>query len=229
MKKTIITISAFLFCNLLLAQTAGQKKILFDAAHAETSGNGDWCIDSDIQNLHWGNGYVNTSGTESNPQQYPTATQTAVTTATAETYWEGALSYWAIDCVNQGYWVETLPYNGYLTYGTGNTQDLSKYDVLIIDEPNTLLSTAEKTAVMNFVKNGGGLFIISDHTNSDRNGDGHDSPNILNDLITNNTVQNNAFGFVFQLQNFSDANYTSNVASSTSDSITHGPFGVVTE
>ncbi|HKC67820.1 MAG TPA: T9SS type A sorting domain-containing protein [Bacteroidia bacterium] len=229
MKKTIITISAFLFCNLLLAQTAGQKKILFDAAHAETSGNGDWCIDSDIQNLHWGNGYVNTSGTESNPQQYPTATQTAVTTATAETYWEGALSYWAIDCVNQGYWVETLPYNGYLTYGTGNTQDLSKYDVLIIDEPNTLLSTAEKTAVMNFVKNGGGLFIISDHTNSDRNGDGHDSPNILNDLITNNTVQNNAFGFVFQLQNFSDASYTSNVASSTSDSITHGPFGVVTE
>ncbi len=35
-----------------------------------------------------------------------------------------------------------------------------------------LLSAAEKTAVMKFVQNGGGLFLISDHTGTDRNNDG---------------------------------------------------------
>ncbi|MFI5141498.1 MAG: T9SS type A sorting domain-containing protein [Bacteroidia bacterium] len=233
MKKTIIAASAFLFCNALISQTAGQKKILFDAAHAETSGNGDWCIDADVQNLHWGNGYVNTSGNESNPQQYPTPTQTAVTSATAESYWTGALSYWAIDCVNKGYWVEELPYNGALTYGASNTQDLSHYDILVVDEPNKLFTTSEKTAIMNFVKNGGSLFMISDHAGSDRNGDGKDSPQIWNDLMTNNSVQNNAFGFIYEMENFSDGNGTQtsggnpNVATSTSDSIMKGPFGTV--
>jgi hypothetical protein len=31
---------------------------------------------------------------------------------------------------------------------------------------------AEKDAIINFVKNGGGLYMIADHDNSDRNGDG---------------------------------------------------------
>ena len=230
-KTTMIMASAFLLCNTLFSQTAGQKKILFDCTHSETAGNGDWCIDADVQDLHWGNGYVNTTGTESNPQQYPTPSQTTITSSTAETYWEGALSYWAIDCVRKGYWVETLPaITGFITYGSGsNAQDLSKYDIFVVDEPNVVFSTAEKTALMNFVKNGGSLFMISDHTGSDRNGDGWDSPAIWNDLITNNSVQNNAFGFKFALQNFSDGSYTSNVATSTSDSITHGPFGTVSE
>lgn len=231
MKKRIVTTTAALILSAtIVAQTTGQKKILFDCTHAETSGNGDWCIDSDQQNLHWGSSGVTTSGSSANPQQYPTATQTAVTSSTAETYWEGALSHWAIDCVNKGYWVETLPYNGHITYGSStNAQDLSKYSVFVIDEPNSLFTALEKTAIMNFVKNGGGLFIISDHTGSDRNGDGYDSPMVLNDLITNNTVQNNGFGFKFELQNFSDNSYTSNVASSTSDSITHGLYGNVSE
>ena len=234
MKKTIIVASAaFLFCNTLLSQTAGQKKILFDNTHSETAGSGDWCIDSDVQNMTWNpNGHTGTGGSyyHANPQQYPTPTQTAVTSSTAETYWEGALSYWAIDCVRKGYWVETLPYTGAITYGSGaNIQDLSKYDIFVSDEPNILFTAAEKTAIMNFVKNGGSLFMISDHTGSDRNNDGYDSPVIWNDLITNNSVQNNAFGFKFELENFSDGGSNSNVATSTSDSITHGPFGTVSE
>jgi hypothetical protein len=234
MKKTTIAIaSAVLFCNSLFSQAAGQKKILFDNTHAETSGSGDWCIDSDLQNMTWNpGGHTGSGGSyyHANPQQYPTPTQTAVTSATAETYWEGALSYWGIDCVNRGYWVESLPFTSYITYGSQtNTQDLSNYDVFIVDEPNILFTALEKTAMMNFVKNGGSLFMISDHTGSDRNNDGYDSPMIWRDFITNNSVQNNAFGFNFELQNFSDANYNSNLATASTDSITRGPFGNVTE
>lgn len=232
MKKTLFAAAAFLLCNAVISQTAGQKKILFDNTHAETSGSGDWCIDSDLQNMTWyAAGQTGTGGSyyHANPQQYPTPTQTTVTSSTAETYWEGALSYWGIDCVNKGYWVETLPYTGHITYGSStNAQDLSKYDVFVVDEPNILFTALEKTAIMNFIKNGGSLLMISDHTGSDRNNDGYDSPMIWNDLITNNSVQNNALGFKFELQNFSDASYTSNVASAP-DSITHGPYGAVTE
>jgi hypothetical protein len=232
-KTTLFVASAFLICNTLFSQTAGQKKILFDCAHAETAGNGDWCIDADVQNLHWGNGYVNTTGNESNPQRYPTPTQTLVTSSTAETYWMGALSNLAIDCVNKGYWVETLPYNGVFTYSTSNTQDLSHYDILVVDEPNTRFTQAEITALTHFIANGGSLFMISDHTVSDRNGDGWDSPMIWNDFLTNNPVQNNAFGFKYELQNFSDGSGTQtsggnpNVSIASTDSITKGPYGTV--
>jgi hypothetical protein len=68
---------------------------------------------------------------------------------------------------------KTLPYNGKITYGdSSNVQDLSNYKVYIIDEPNLKFTTAEANAFVNFVNNGGGLFMISDHDISDRNGDG---------------------------------------------------------
>jgi hypothetical protein len=210
-----------------IAQTAGQVKILFDCTKAETSGNADWTIDADVDNLNW-SPYATTGGNHSNPQQYPTPTQTAVTSSTAETYWTGSLSHWAIDCVNKGYWVETLGAFAQLTYGnTSNAQDLSKYNIFIVDEPNILFTAAQKTAIMNFILNGGSLFIISDHTQSDRNGDGHDSPDIWNDFITNNGVQNNALGFSFDLQNFSET--SNNLAPLQTDSLIHGPMGNVTQ
>ncbi len=224
-----IAISALVISTSLLAQTAGQKKILFDGTKAETCGTtADWCIDPDLHNLNWSPGAV-TGGNHSNPQQYPTPTQTAVTSSTAETYWEGALSYWAIDCVNKGYWVESLPpLTGQITYGsTTNAQDLSKYDVFVVDEPNIRFTQAEITAMMQFVENGGSLFAISDHNGSDRNNDGWDSPAIWNDFMTNNPVQNNAFGYTFALESFSQT--SNNLVSSTSDSITHGPYGSVAE
>lgn len=234
MKKIIIVAaSAVLCCSNLVAQTAGQVKILFDNVHAETSGNtADWCIDADQWNMNWGSstpsGYTCGSCVHSNPQQIPTPPQTAITATTSETYWTGALSHWAIDCVRKGYWVESLPYTGTITYGsTTNAQDLSKYNIFVVDEPNTLFTASEKTAIMNFVKNGGSLFAISDHDNSDRNNDGYDSPHIWNDLFTNNAVQNNAFGYTFAYETFSGTH--TNVVTSTSDSITHGSFGTATE
>ncbi len=189
------------------------KRFLFDATKAETSGNGDWVIDED----------------NSTPQKVPTPAQSTISSGTSETFWTGAISSWGIALVKKGNYVETLPSGTAITYGsTTNAQDLSKYDVFVVDEPNTRFTAAEKVAILNFVKNGGGLFMISDHTISDRNGDGWDSPDIWNDLMTNNTVQNNPFGFSIDLTNISQV--SSNVLSGNSTNpILHGSQGNVTK
>lgn len=229
MRKLSLLIAFILLSNNFFSQI----KILFDATKAETASNADWVIDADVHNMGWGStgGYTcSCSSNESNAQRLPTPTQTAVTTSTAETYWEGCLSHWAIDCVNKGYWVETLPFGTLLTYGvTSNPQDLSNYNIFVVDEPNVIFATAEKTALMNFINSGGSLLMISDHTGSDRNGDGFDSPAIWNDFITNNGVSNTGIGFKFMLENFSDASTNSNVSITSTDSITRGTYGNVSQ
>jgi len=191
--------------------TGGGKKFLFDATKAETAGNADWVIDED--------GGV--------PQRIPTPAQSGITASTIETYWTGAISSWGVALVKAGNTVETLPSGTAITYGNAsNPQDLSHYDVFVIDEPNILFTSAEKTAILNFISNGGGLFMISDHNNSDRNNDGHDSPNIWNDLMTNNSVATNPFGFSIDLTDISET--TSNVLSGNSTNpILHGSQGDV--
>lgn len=208
---------------LLLMATAAtsQIKILFDATKVQMAGNADWVIDADLHNLYTNNA-LNIGGTESNPQRIPTPLQSTITAATSETYWDGALSHWAIDCVRQGYSIETLPWNGRITYGDAtNIQDLSNYKVFVVDEPNILFTTSEKNAIVNFVKFGGGLMMISDHTISDRNNDGSDSPVIWNDLMTTNTIQVNPFGISFDAVDISQT--TSSVANLPINQILHGP------
>jgi hypothetical protein len=185
-----------------------QKKFLFDNLHAETAGNADWVIDED-SNV---------------PGRYPTPAQSTVTSSTAENYWTGALSSWGIALVKLGHSVETLTGTSTLTYGTANAQDLKNYDVFVVDEPNTLFTSAEKTALINFVQNGGGLFMISDHIGSDRNNDGYDSPMIWNDLFTNNGIVTNPFGMSVDLTNISQT--STNVA--TGDYLISGSAGTVT-
>ncbi len=221
----------FIICLLLLCSmpvSSQTVKILFDASQAETAGNADWVIDANSHNLGFGTGpAVLNGGNESNAQQIPSPAQSGITGSTSETYWSGALSYWGIDCVNQNYTVESLPYNGQITYGnSSNAQDLSNYEVFIVCEPNILFTASEKTAILNFVQNGGGLFMISDHDVSDRNNDGKDSPFIWNDLMSNNSVQVNPFGMTFDYANFSQT--STNIPSLPGDSILHGSFGNVT-
>lgn len=193
------------------AATGGTKKFLFDATKAETAGNADWVIDED-----------------GSAQRVPTPAQSGITSSTSETYWTGAISSWGIALVKSGDFVETLPSTGSITYGnSSNTQDLSHYDVFVVDEPNTRFTTAEKLAILNFVNNGGGLFMISDHTVSDRNNDGWDSPAIWNDLMTNNTLVNNPFGFSIDLTNISQV--SSNVLTTISNPIMNGAKGKVTK
>ncbi|BAP29726.1 hydrolase [Chryseobacterium sp. StRB126] len=202
-----------------------QIKVLFDATKAETAGNADWVIDADTHNLKFSSTGADTTGTESNPQRIPTLAQSGITAATSETYWQGALSNWGIDLVRQGYVVETLPYNGNITYGnSSNPQDLSNYKVFVVVEPNIRFTASEKTAMLNFVANGGGLFMVSDHTISDRNNDGWDSPAIWNDFFTSNSIVNDPFGISFNLNNVSLA--SSNFApANVNPAILNGPLG----
>ena len=206
-----------------------QKKVLFDATKAEMAANADWVIDADQHNIGFnGSTAAEGSGNESNPQQFPTPAQSTVTGSTPETYWDGALSAWGIDLVKKGYEVETLPYNGKITYGDANNpQDLSNYNVFVVDEPNNAFSADEKTAILNFVKNGGGLCMISDHKGADRNNNGWDSPHVWNDLMQNNSVQTDPFGISFD---YNWSNYSSNnIPNLPGNPILHGEMGDVTE
>ncbi|WP_210518297.1 hydrolase [Hymenobacter terricola] len=190
----------------------GGKKFLFDATKAETAGNADWVLDVD-------GGVV---------PRYPTPAASGITASTPESYWTAALSSWGVALVKLGNSVENLPLGTAITYGNAsNPQDLANYSVFVVDEPNTLFTATEKSAIVNFVKNGGGLFMISDHTVSDRNNDGYDSPAIWNDLMTNNSVQANPFGYSIALTNISET--TSNVLASSTNTILHGSQGDVTQ
>ena len=137
---------------------------------------------------------------------------------------KGGLSAWGVACAKLGYTVETLPYNGSITYGnTANAQDLSNYKIYVVCEPNIKYTTAEKTALFQFVQNGGGLFMIADHTVSDRNNDGWDSPAIWNDFFSTNGVKVNPFGITFDLANFSQTSTA--FASLPSNTVLHGSAG----
>jgi len=234
MRKTYLSIIVIL----VIASSNAQKvKILFDATKAETAGSADWVIEAHINDLNWTTkSTVTTGGTHADALQLPTPDQSTVTASTVETYWTGALSSWGIDCVNYGFHVETLPYNGKITYGDAtNPQDLSNYKVYIVCEPNIWFTTAEKQAMINFVKNGGGLFMISDHAGSDRNNDGSDSPSIWDDFEDNNGVAKNPFGIKFDSTNPNAKLYPSDITevstnvSKTSNPITNGPYGTVTK
>jgi hypothetical protein len=186
------------------------KKFLFDATKAETAGNADWVLDAD-----------------SSPQRFPTPAQANITATTTENFWRGGLSAWGVSLVKLGHTVETLPSGTAITYGGTGAQDLKNYAVFVVDEPNIRFTASEKTAILNFVKNGGGLFMIANHTVSDRNNDGWDSPAIWNDLMSTNTVKTNPFGITFTLNNFSET--TSNRLSATTNPILNGSQGTVSQ
>lgn len=188
------------------------KKFLFDASQAETAGNADWVIDQD----------------NSNPQRIPTPLQSTITSTTAVTYWTGAISSWGIALVKKGHTVETLPTTGLITYGvTTNAQDLKNYDVFVVVEPNKQFTLSEKQAIINFVSNGGGLFLGANHNGSDRDNDGWDAPRIWNDLMSNNGIKTNPFGMSVELTNITQLS-TNVLTNSTGNPLLRGTEGVVT-
>lgn len=222
MKKILVICFAVLSLN---QYVNAQMKILFDATKAETAGNADWVIDADSHNLYYSSD-AKLGGQESNAQQIPSPSQADIVTSTTQDYWQGGLSAWGIDAVKSGYYVETLPYDGKITYGdSNNLQDLSNYKIFVVCEPNILFTSDEKTAILKFVKNGGGLFMISDHNQSDRNHSGSDSPHIWNDLMQNNSIQKNPFGMTFDYDKFDESN--GDAANLPNDSLLHGAYGDV--
>ncbi len=227
MKKTFLFISICLSVNYNIF---AQAKILFDAMKAESAANADWVIDADAYNVGYGTGVptVGGSGTEANAQRIPTPAQSAITNSTSESYWSGGLSAWAVECVKKGKTVESLPIGGKITFGDAtNPQDLSKYQMYVVCEPNILFSASEKTAILNFVQAGGGLFMIGNHFESDRNFDGFDSPMIWNDLMSNNSVKTNPFGLAFNNDKISQT--SANIANLPTNPILNGSFGKVTQ
>ncbi|WP_201385316.1 immune inhibitor A [Ktedonobacter sp. SOSP1-85] len=174
--------------------------VLFDNAHAETAGNADWVISTS---------QPDPLAQNANPQ--------------VESDWTGGISAWGVTLQKTGrYSLKTN--TSALTYGnSGNALDLSHFQVLVLPEPNTLFTSSEKTAILNFVHNGGGLFMIADHTGSDRNNDGHDSLQILNDLMNNNGVGNDVFGIQFDAVNIANENPSNDTLNG--DPVLSGPFG----
>ncbi|MET8413514.1 hydrolase [Streptomyces sp. NPDC005195] len=188
------------------AAAATTHRVLFDNGHAETAGNADWVISTS---------QPDPLGQDSSPS--------------SETDWTGALSSWGVALQKTGdYSLRTLPSGSSLTYGGSAANDLSNVDELVLPEPNTLFTTAEKTAIMTFVKNGGGLFMVSDHTGADRNNDGYDAVEIFNDLMTNNSVDStDPFGFSIDTLDVGSG-YPAAISDSTNP-VLHGSFGAVTK
>ena len=186
------------------ASAATVKRVLFDNTKAETAGNADWIISTS---------QPDPLGQNSNP--------------TSETSWTGALSSWGVALQRTGqYSLKTLN-SGSITYGGSGALDLKNFDEFVLPEPNILLTAAEKKAVLTFVQNGGGLFLIVDHSGSDRNNDGEDSVEIGTDLMTNNGVDNtDPFGITLDTNDISSENAVA--ISSSSDPVINGSFGKVT-
>ncbi len=187
------------------AATTSPHRVLFDNSKAETAGNADWII---------GTSQPDPLGQNPSPS--------------AEKDWTGALSSWGVALQKTGaYALKTLPSGSSITYGTSSATDLKNFDTFVLPEPNVLLSAAEKTAVMQFVKNGGGLFLISDHTGSDRNNDGADAVKVINDLMNNNGVDStDPFGFSVDALNIGTDN--PRAVADTADPVLNGSFGKVT-
>lgn len=149
-------------------------KVLFDQAHAECAGKACWIIDDQAPNP-----------------------EPASPTSAGD--WTGYYSAFGFELFQSGkYVVNSQPQDQLLTYGNEDSStDLSHYDVLVVPEPNTHFARSERNAIINFVKAGGGLFMIADHNGSDRNGDGVDSIGAWNTLFTDNDVETYPFLFQF--------------------------------
>lgn len=159
------------------AQKAGSLRVLFDQTLDETASNGpnsDWIVDP------WGRLL-----TPSNP--------------TSRNQWRGSLSSFAFALYQGGHTVENLvAWEQAMTYGDANNpQDLSRYDIVVVIEPSRKLSNSEKSALINFVDDGGGLLLAANHVSADRDSNGWGAVRALNDLFDANPVRADPFGFRF--------------------------------
>jgi hypothetical protein len=187
------------------AAAAVVHRVLFDDSKAETAGNADWIISTAMPDP---------TGQNPNP--------------TGETSWTGALSAWGVALQRTGsYDLATLPPGNAITFGGGGALDLANFDEFVMPEPNAPLSAAEKTAILRFVQGGGGLFLVVDHTGSDRNSDGWDSVRVANDLFSSNGVDNtDPFGISVDAVDVADENDVA--IRDTTNPVIGGPFGTVT-
>ena len=203
---------------------AKAARIVFDASCIPMAGEADWVIDAPTPRPSFFG--------QSNPERFPSPEQCTIGADTLETDWHGAYSAWGIDLVISGHWVETIPRGGVITFGDcSNSQDLSFYDVLILPEPQIPYWDYEITAILEFVANGGGLFLIANHCGSDRSNNGYDSARIFEEMGVKEQ-----FGFEFErdpdneIHPYCDWNESNsnNFIEDLTDPIIYGPHGEVT-
>jgi hypothetical protein len=87
---------------------------------------------------------------------------------------DGGYSSWADELRRQGFEPRSITQNSI------SSQTLSEANVLVIPEPQNPFSDSERQAILEFVQRGGGLLMIADHRDSDRDNDGWDSPEVFN-------------------------------------------------
>lgn len=187
-----------IFLLMTIADFLQAGRILFDYTKNETAGNADWVVDHNY------------------PYPLPAA-------PISPTDWDGAISSWGYYLYRLGHQIVTLTPSYGITYGnSSNPLDLSNFDVFIMPEPQNPLTSSEKTAILNFIYNGGGFFMVADHNSSDRDGDGWDSPRVFNDAFEN------VLGVHFNVTGERPNSY-SGISSNISyfDSIINGYFGRV--
>ncbi|MFZ2956086.1 MAG: hypothetical protein WA705_04245 [Candidatus Ozemobacteraceae bacterium] len=85
--------------------------------------------------------------------------------------------------------------------GRMNSELLANYRGLILAEPNNSYAPEEQTAIVAWVQNGGGAFLIGDHGGADRDNDGVDAVKALNAFCPH-------FGFEFKGDFFYEAPLT---------------------
>ena len=87
---------------------------------------------------------------------------------------DGAYSSWADELRRQGFEPRSI------TDRMISSQTLMEANVLVIPEPQNPFSDTERQTILEFVQRGGGLLMIADHRDSDRDNDGWDSPEVFN-------------------------------------------------
>ncbi|MGH3344012.1 MAG: hypothetical protein ACRDPK_14315 [Carbonactinosporaceae bacterium] len=127
--------------------------------------------------------------------------------------WTGTLSAWGVGLQRTGrYVIRTLPSSGRITYGDpAHALDLERFDTLILPAPAQPLTEAERAAVLRWLRDGGGLFLIAG---------GAASRDALGDLVAREP-----FGFSFERAG--PAQGPAMTALRAGGPILAGPFGQV--
>ncbi len=188
----------FIFCILFFTSYALARRVIFDYTKNETAGNADWVVDHDYP--------------------YPIPSNPS-----SPTDWDGAISSWGYALYRLGFEIVTLIPSYGITYGNPNNPlDLSTCEIFIMVEPQNPLSVSERDAILEFVRNGGGFFMVADHNSSDRDGDGWDSPRVFNSAFENYLGVH--FNITGERPN-SWSGVSRNVRRDLSNPIYNGPYG----
>lgn len=192
-----------------------RKRVLFDAFHREHAGSADWLLDVP------------------GPHPWPSV-------PLSESEWHGNLSAFGRDLLDTGrFTVESLiPTSPGLTYGdTTNPQDLTHFQVLILAEPSAPFSDGESDAVLQFIRMGGGVLMVADHFDSDRDGNGWDSVQAFNAMLTRmggGVLVGNPLGFEVTTISYNESgniqnrnNRQASTVANAAHPVLSGPHGVV--